>query len=108
MANIGKGRALQVCDACGGVDDHPRHLVAGAVDGSNPPPAPDVVRKVMSSAPQGDDDRLLADLLDTGSLTLHRDCCRERGCPTGECEKLLEGWNGKPGAAMLTHLMKGA
>jgi hypothetical protein len=108
MANIGKGRALQVCDACGGVDDHPRHVIAGSAGAITGTPTPEIIRKVMTSAPDEDSDRLIADLLDTGSLTLHRDCCRDQGCPTGECATLLEGWNGKPGAAMLNHIMKGA
>jgi hypothetical protein len=26
--NIGDGRPIRLCDVCGGMDDHPRHMVA--------------------------------------------------------------------------------
>jgi hypothetical protein len=105
MANIGKGRAVQVCDACGGVDDHPRHSIAGSVEGAHPPPTPDMLRRVMDAAPAGDEDRLIADLLDTGSTTRHLDCCRDAGCES--CAEQLGDWDGKTGAAMLRHLTRG-
>lgn len=106
-ANIGKGGALRVCDLCGAVDDHPRHVIAGGENGQYPTPSADIVRKVMANAPADEADRLLASLLDTGGSDRHMDCCREAGCPTGDCDRQLDGWNGKPGAPLLTHLMKG-
>lgn len=90
MANIGNGRAVRVCDLCGGVDDHPRHVLAGGDPDSHAKPSPAVVRKVsaaISNLPVDEADRLLADLLDTGSQDRHIDCCRAAGCPTGSCDR---------------------
>jgi len=104
MKNIGHGRALKVCDACGGVDDHPRHILSGAA-GLVSAPSAETARAVMANAPADDADRLLAELLDTSTVELHRDCCRERGCPTGECPELTAGAEDKRGAALLEHLV---
>lgn len=90
MADIGDGRPLRVCDLCGGVDDHPRHVIAGAIPDVFPRVADDIVDKVLSSAPEQDRGRLLRDLLDTGSSDRHKDCCRVAGCPTGECAAELD------------------
>jgi hypothetical protein len=108
--NIGGGRAAQVCDRCGGVDDHPRHHQGGGAAGVYDTPSPDVVRKVAAASadlPPEVADRLMTELLDTGTTSLHKDCCREAGCPTGECDSQLVGWDGKVGAGLLNHILKG-
>lgn len=90
LPNIGRGGALRVCDLCGAVDDHPRHVLAGGDPDTHSKPSPEIVRKV-SAAIAGLDaevgDRLLTDLLDTGSQDRHMDCCRAAGCPTGSCDR---------------------
>jgi hypothetical protein len=83
-------RPLRVCDACGGVDDHPRHSFGGPVAGVFPAPTDELVDKVLGAAPEGERGRLLRELLDTSSLELHKDCCRDRGCPTGTCGQELD------------------
>lgn len=88
MANIGEGRALRVCDLCGQVDDHPRHVLAGGDPDVYPKPTPELIRKVMEGAPKDEADRLIAELLDTGTTDRHMDCCREAGCPTGDCDQV--------------------
>lgn len=105
-ANIGGGRALQVCDLCGGVDDHPRHHLGGGQAGEYDAPAASLIAKVAQEAPEADRDRLVAELLDTGTTSRHKDCCRTAGCPTGECDSELDGWNGKTGKGLLTHIVK--
>lgn len=100
---IGGGRALQVCDLCGGVDDHPRHVLGGGDTGAYAAPAADVVRKVSNAVADlapADGDRLLAALMDTGGQDRHIDCCREAGCPTGSCDAAPN----LRGAALLTAL----
>lgn len=107
MANIGKGRALRVCDACGLVDDHPRHTMAGGSPDIFERPLPLIVRKVSNAVhnlPDEDAERLMAELLDGGSTDLHLDCCRARGCPTGECDTRTAGAETKRGAALVKHL----
>lgn len=104
--NIGGGRALQVCDACGGVDDHPRHHIGGGQAGVYDAPRPGVVAQVAINAPEADRERLLAELLDTGTRSLHLDCCRAAGCPTGDCDTRTSGAEDLRGAKLLEHLVK--
>ncbi len=104
---IGGGRALRVCDLCGGVDDHPRHALAGGDRGAYPSPAADVVRRVSAAVADLDPahgDRLLADLMDTGGQDRHIDCCRAAGCPTGQCDRAPD----LRGAELLTALTGGS
>lgn len=111
MADIGKGRAKQVCDYCLTVDDHPRHLIAGGTADVYPAPTAAAVRAVTAAVadlPEPEADRILNEFLDTGSLALHLDCCRERGCPTGECDQRTAGAENLRGAKLLTHLEKRA
>lgn len=105
MTNIGGGRRLRVCDLCGGVDDHPRHTLAGNTTGLYDRPADAVVERVAAESPDGDRARLIGDLFDTSSQERHKDCCRAAGCPTGDCDRELTGWDGTTGAGLLDHLM---
>ena len=107
MANIGGGRILRVCDLCGGVDDHPRHVIAGSETGSLPASSGVALRKVLAAVadlPEDEQDRLLNDLMDTSSSDRHYDCCATAGCPHNLCGPLLAGAKGKTGKALLTHL----
>jgi len=102
--NIGGDRALRVCDLCGGVDDHPRHVIAGDTRETFAAPAEDIVQKVLEEAPEDQRSKLVRDLFDTTSSDRHMDCCREAGCPTGDCERTTQGAEDKRGAALLKHL----
>ncbi len=102
--NIGDGRLIRVCDVCGAVDDHPRHVIAG--DPGTGPPDPDIAAKVLDAdLPSDVRARVLGDLYDTTVRLRHLDCCREVGCPDGTCNTQTAGAGGKTGKAMLTHLM---
>lgn len=103
-ANIGGGRALRVCDLCGGVDDHPRHVIAGSVEDTFERPSDDIVNKVLDASPADDRARLLRELTDTGSSDRHLDCCAEAGCPTDTCGPQIAGAPGT-GRKMLDHIM---
>lgn len=103
-ANIGQGRVLRVCDLCGGVDDHPRHVLAGNDEGSFPQPLEAILNRVMDAAPAADRARLVRDLVDTTSSDRHLDCCAADGCPTGTCGPQVAGAPGV-GAQMLDHLV---
>ena len=108
MTNIGNGRLLRVCDLCGGVDDHPRHVLAGGTPDVYRQPSQDVVAKVLQAAPDEERARLVRDLMDTSSSDRHMDCCRAAGCPDRSCDALTEGAESKRGKALLTHLMSKA
>lgn len=110
--NIGDGRPLRVCDICGGVDDHPRHVLTGGTKTDDgivlfEKPGPDIVEKVLTNAPVADRARLVDELLDTNASDRHKDCCREAGCPEGLCGPQTAGAEELRGGALLAHLMKG-
>jgi hypothetical protein len=102
--NIGDGRTLRVCDLCGAVDDHPRHVIAGHETEAFDRPSDDIVNKVLDSAPVAERARLVRELTDTSSSDRHLDCCAAAGCPTGTCGPQVAEAKGKTGAAMLQHL----
>lgn len=104
MANIGSGRVLRVCDLCGGVDDHPRHVIAGTVGDAFPKPSDEILQKVIEAAPPGEVGRLINELVDTASSDRHLDCCAAAGCPTNTCGPQVANAPGV-GAAMLDHVM---
>ena len=106
--NIGGGRALRVCDLCGGVDDHPRHVLAGGDHSAFPPPPADIVARVAENAPPEERNRLIAELLDTGTSDRHMDCCRIAICPDGSCYERTAGAETLRGGDLLEHLVKEA
>lgn len=101
-ANIGGDRPLRVCDLCGGVDDHPRHVITGQ---SFERPGQDIVERVLAAAPVAERGRLVGELLDTGASDRHMDCCRTAGCPDETCVPQTAGAEDLRGGALLKHLM---
>ncbi len=104
MTDIGDGRALCVCDLCGGVDNHPRHVLAGGDAGTYPKPGEDILNRVLDAAPKEHRARLVNDLVDTSSSRRHLDCCALAGCPTQTCGPQVKDAPGT-GEAMLEHVM---
>ncbi len=108
---IGDGRVFRVCDLCGKVDDHPRHVLAGNTgDDIITGPTPATIRAVMDATAQlklapADADRVLADLVDTSSSDRHVDCCAAAGCPTGICDVQLRDAPNRTGRAMMDYLI---
>lgn len=102
--NIGNGRLLRVCDICGGVDDHPRHVITGADPDVHPVPSDEILQKVIAAAPTDQAARLVRELMDTSSSDRHMDCCRAAGCPDGTCHQVTAGAEDLRGADLLVHL----
>jgi hypothetical protein len=100
-ANIGKGRILRVCELCGGVDDHPRQILAGT-DAAKiaPRPSEEIIGRVLENAPTSDRARLMADLMDETSATPHYDCCAASGCTHDVCHQVVAAAGGKTGKAL--------
>jgi len=108
--SIGNGRVLKVCDLCGGVDDHPRHSIAGTRGADLPDElqievSDEIVNRVLDNAPVADRPRLLRELQDRASSDRHLDCCANAGCPTGTCGPQVANAPGT-GRKMLDHVMK--
>jgi len=105
----------RVCDLCGGVDDHPRHVVAGVIGDAHP--VDESLRQAIADNIEdlraaGKVDmatvlRLGRDFDDTTSQDRHLDCCAAAGCPSGTCGPQLVGADGKTGAALRKHILKG-
>jgi hypothetical protein len=73
-------RESRVCDVCGQVDDHPRHIIHVAA--GHP----------VTGAPM--------DL----TVTRHIDCCQGAGCPDGSCDVVLGHAGAKRGPDLVAHL----
>lgn len=102
MTEIGGGRPLRVCDLCGGVDDHPRHVTAGTVDGAFHP-SDGALDRVLTEAPENQRAELVRALLDTTSSDRHLQCCHAAGCAHPTCAVAAE--SGLTGSALLDHLV---
>jgi hypothetical protein len=103
---IGGGRALRVCDICFGVDDHPRHTFAGGTDEFVSHLAHELVTLEHNIEALGDVDgdvhaRLVMDFLDRSVNDRHMDCCASVGCPTGDCDRVMDDADTKRGSALL-------
>jgi len=80
-------RPKRSCDECGKIDDHPRHIFA--VGESTYAVNADAVEAAYNDKSLSGAElvAIVKDLEDTTSLTRHMDCCRQAGCPTGDCER---------------------
>src|ERR1044072_811415 len=97
-------RPVRMCDECGGVDDHPRHVYATVVGDSVTDP--EVADKALKNA--GDASAaILAQIMDTSTVVRHMDCCREAGCPDGTCDQVTAGAEDSRGYDLVKHLTGG-
>lgn len=95
-------RPMRMCDVCGVVDDHPRHVFAHAVgDGAT---APEIAAIAVQSASTEDAPAILAQIQDSSTTMRHMDCCRSVGCPDGTCNEVTAGAEDKRGPALVKHL----
>lgn len=98
---ISLDRPLRICDVCGGVDDHPRHVLAAGI-GEIPVNQANLAKVLGDDSLSADDKaRIVADIVDTTTQLRHMDCCRSVGCPDGSCNSLPEGLTG---AALVEHI----
>lgn len=83
----------RVCDICGGIDEEPRHVIAGVIQDAYVPDE-DVhatltanIEKAVTDGTISMDDafRLNNDFIDTTSQDRHMPCCARAGCPSGTC-----------------------
>lgn len=91
MSTTTEARPLRICQECGGVDDHPRH-VQGLPPGSTHG-APSA--KFLDSLPDGTPAAAIALLLNPAQISRHHDCCAALGCVLcAETEKINGGARG--------------
>lgn len=102
-------RPKRICDGCGAIDDHPRHVVAFAPDEA-PAPNAEHVKAAMNAKGLTDDEKVavIADINDTTLQLRHMDCCRSAGCPDRSCDAIADtGARDLRGPALLKHLTSG-
>jgi hypothetical protein len=99
-------RPVRMCDLCGGVDDHPRHVFAHAT--GDAPTDVEVGMKALDAAPDAPaKSAVMAHIRDTSTSMRHMDCCREAGCPDGTCDQVTAGAENKRGMDLVKHIQKG-
>lgn len=95
-------RPLRLCDSCGQVDDHPRH-VYGTQEGESPT-SPEVAEKALSAAKTAEDrSEILRQVMDTATTVKHMDCCAAEGCQI--CAEVLRA-SGVPEGTIGAKLVK--
>lgn len=91
---------LRFCDVCGGLDDHPRHVIDGVTNGK---PSNDVLSTFkLDGAPV----EAIAQLFSPTTLVRHMDCCAAQGCPVCQATEALTG--GARGDALRATIQGGA
>lgn len=99
-------RPLRMCDSCGGVDTHPRHVFweGPASSGTSDQTA----FKALEAAAGNTDATIgvLRHVRDTETTMKHLDCCRADGCPDGTCDQVTAGAEDLRGDDLLAHLTK--
>lgn len=104
-------RPVRMCDVCGGVDDHPRHVVGYATppegqagDGRS---ADEVASIAITNAQGLGGDavqQIVGQIRDDTTTMRHMDCCREVGCPDGTCNQVTAGAENLRGSDLVGHL----
>jgi hypothetical protein len=94
VLNIGEGRPLRGCSICALIDDHPRHSISKTVASRLLVVDPAVIDITKASAPAGEVERIVAELIGVRGTYRHIDCCRRVGCPDGSCDKVPEDLRG--------------
>lgn len=101
-------RPMRMCDSCGQIDDHPRHVHGTGTGEANTTPE---VLSLAVAASEGDEEArqaVLRHAQDSTTQMKHLDCCAADGCPDGTCQLTAQGAAGKTGPDMLKHVQSKA
>lgn len=91
-------RPLRLCDACGGLDDHPRHvqgLPSGSTEGT---PTKEFLDSLAPGAPVS----AIAELMNPQTIVRHMDCCAAAGCEI--CAGTEQEYGARRGQELIDHL----
>jgi hypothetical protein len=94
---------MRSCDVCGGIDDHPRHCFDALNSGIEFTVNEAAVQAAYDKKGLDPRDlvRIVRDLEDVSYIERHMDCCREVGCPTGDCDRMPEEMQSLKGNALV-------
>jgi hypothetical protein len=99
-------RPMRMCNVCGGVDDHPRH-VHGVAPG-DAPTTDEIAALALENAGPEHFKAILSQIRDNDTQIRHMDCCREAGCPDGSCNEIAKtGAEELRGMDLVEHLTSG-
>lgn len=80
-------RPLRLCDVCGQLDDHPRHVTGLHVDSQEGLPSPEFLAQLDAAAGERHANGLppiptsaVAELMIPTTIVRHHDCCAAQGC----------------------------
>lgn len=100
-------RPLRICDVCGQIDDHPRHVYVASDIPVNQAHVEAVLER--DDIPADVRARIIAEVLDTTVQQRHPDCCAAAGCPASgtdaDCAHLAV--TGLTGSALVEHITGG-
>src|SRR5688572_19133117 len=91
-------RPLRYCDICGGLDDHPRHVIAVPSGGEAP-------GNLLNSV-EGGSAAAVRELVNDRVLIRHLDCCAAAGCEV--CQATEKATKGARGQKLVDAIAKGA
>lgn len=95
-------RPMRPCDACGQVDNHPRHVWDHPPGGGATPA--DLAEAMIARAPEEYRGLVEAHVRDDRTTMRHMDCCREAGCPDGTCDTVTAGAEELKGSDLVEHI----
>lgn len=103
MTETTEVRKKRLCDVCGVLDDHPRHVLSVGPDFVGAVPSDDFI----DSLPDGTPARAVAELMDPTTVVRHMDCCAANGCDV--CPSVLAAAGGAhlKGDELVTALTSG-
>lgn len=95
-------RPLRLCDVCGGLDDHPRHVQSIAKTEPDAKPSAEFLDSLGANVPAS----AVALLMNPRTRIRHIDCCAAAGCKV--CAKTETVTGGKRGNQLLKAIQSGA
>lgn len=95
-------RNLRLCDVCGQLDDHPRHVLGVPPGYSGAVPSQEFLDSIAPGAPV----RAVAELMDPTTIVRHMNCCATNGCLI--CTEVVAAAGGASGAELLASIEAGS
>jgi hypothetical protein len=100
MASADTERPLRLCDVCGQLDDHPRHVQSAR--GTAALPSREFLESLGTDVPA----TAIAQLMNPNTTVRHLDCCAAEGCPV--CTRTEGITKGARGSKLLKAIQSGA
>lgn len=108
QAEQAEARPLRMCDVCGLVDDHPRHVFGYGPEDDVQTPVDAADQAIANAQAVGGDAlrNVVAHIRDNSTQMRHMDCCRAVGCPDGSCGVVTAGAEDARGMDLVAHLVR--